>query len=411
MLTADLVRTRRVKDELKIVAIKPEARAPLLSLAERLLGAARAGVGGTRGELMEALGAIPVSARDTKLAAGLTKLLLDRCEFSGPDGLDPVDLRREVFEAAARARASKDEPFDRDALLASVAAKHEVSAEGLEAALYADLKENHTLLSFDVLPAEALLHEYELSSEQAVLLKAERVVLVVHGSSPAAYRRLFRTLKFRRLLYTAESLASGGYRFEIDGPFSLFSSVTKYGLALALLVPALRETERFSLSATVRWGKERRRLRFALEGGLGAGGGPAAEVSLPDEVQALKDGFAKHAGPWKVRRATRIFSLPGVGAVVPDLSFTHAESGVVVHLEALGYWSREAVFRRIDLVEGGLDEPFLFAVPARLRVSEELLEEDASASLYVYKGVLRAKLIRERLDALAERRGMGSRGG
>jgi len=38
-----------------------------------------------------------------------------------------------------------------------------------------------------------------------------------------------------------------------------------------------------------------------------------------------------------------------------------------------------------------------------LRVSEEVLPDDLSASLYVYKGVIRPKLVRARLDALAAR--------
>ncbi len=55
----------------------------------------------------------------------------------------------------------------------------------------------------------------------------------------------------------------GGYRIEIDGPYSLFESVTKYGLELALLLPALEACDSVQLVADLRWGKKTRsRSRF-----------------------------------------------------------------------------------------------------------------------------------------------------
>jgi len=405
VLTADLVRVRRVREELRLVPIKPEARSEAAALASRYVRIAESNVGCDRSELMDEFDLVPFPARDAKLAGGLVKLVLDRCEFESQLDHDPSELRHRVFSRAAadrRALAGVGH-LDREALLDDMAREEQVTREELTHLLYADLKENHRLIGFDRITGDALLTLYELSSEQAVLLKAERVVVVVHESSPAAYRHFFRKLKFLRLLHRAELLPSGAYQIEVDGPFSLFSAVTKYGLSLAMLMPVLRETERFSMSATVRWGKERRSLRFALEGGTHCAAGGATEASLPDEVAALWASFEQDAGPWRVARATRIFSLPGVGVLVPDLTFVHAESGFTAHLEVLGYWSREAVFQRIDLLEAGAGAPFVFAVPARLRVSEEVLPDDLSASLYVYKGVIRPKLVRARLDALAAR--------
>ena len=66
----------------------------------------------------------------------------------------------------------------------------------------------------------------------------------------------------------------------------------------------------------------------------------------------------------------------------------------------LGFWSRDAVWKRVELVRAGLDAPMIFAVPARLRVSEAVLEDDLPGSLYVFKSVLARKAILERLDAL-----------
>ncbi|MCC6874780.1 MAG: DUF790 family protein, partial [Sandaracinaceae bacterium] len=89
----------------------------------------------------------------------------------------------------------------------------------------------------------------------------------------------------------------------------------------------------------------------------------------------------------------------GVGVCVPDLRFVH-EDGSAIFLEGLGFWSRDAVWRRVELAKKGLGAKVLFAVSSRLRVSEGVLGEDEDAALYVYKGAMSPKAIEAKLDAL-----------
>ena len=91
---------------------------------------------------------------------------------------------------------------------------------------------------------------------------------------------------------------------------------------------------------------------------------------------------------WTAEPAHELLDLPGAGLCVPDLVFTHADTGRRVYFEALGYWSREAVWRRVELVEAGLPQPIIFALSRRLRVSEEALDENLPGQLYVYAGVI-----------------------
>ena len=51
-------------------------------------------------------------------------------------------------------------------------------------------------------------------------------------------------------------------------------------------------------------------------------------------------------------RPDRALDLPGVGLSAPDLVFERA--GATIYLEVMGYWSRDAVWRRVELVEGEL---------------------------------------------------------
>jgi predicted nuclease of restriction endonuclease-like RecB superfamily len=231
-----------------------------------------------------------------------------------------------------------------------------------------------------------------------VLLRAARVTVDVVCATPGAYRALFHKLKFLRLLYTIHPEPAGGYRIDIDGPFSLFESVTKYGLKLAQLVPVLGECDQWDLVADVRWGKDRAPLKFRLSGRGSASG---AEPDLDPELAALARAFDKRDTGWKVARADTILDLPGVGLVVPDLVFVRGREKV--YLELLGYWSRDAVWKRVELVQKGLSDKTIFAVSSRLRVSEQVLDDDSSSCLYVFKGTMSARAIAERLERIAAR--------
>ena len=421
MLTVDLVRAYRRGNKLMLATLKPADRERVEELAARYLAITRAHIGQTRGALTEALAGVPFSARDRKLAGGLRKLLVDRCQFLAATEHDPVELRRLVFERAGRARrkAAVGDAFDRQDILADVAADlhitvdderaaaGETPAERLESLLYTDLKQAHRLLSFTGMPASRLVDAYQEGQAQAVLLRAHRVVVRVFLATPADLRALFRKLKFLRLLYTVERMDDGGYRLVVDGPYSLFRSVTKYGLGLALMLPALRACERWSLEAEVEWGKKREPLHFQLES---SGRADADEPArLPDEVQALLDKFAerrqKDKTDWDVARASDVLSLPGVGLCVPDLMFVHQQTGECVYLEVMGFWSRDAVWKRVELVESGLPDRIIFAVSSRLRVSESALDPDLPAALYVYKGTINVRAIEERLERLTAGRG------
>jgi predicted nuclease of restriction endonuclease-like RecB superfamily len=410
VLTADLVNARRRGDELTLVRLG-DARPRVVALAEQLILAVRGAVGGTFEDLSAAVDAVEAEARDYRVKDGLAKLLEDRCELDSPDEIPPEELRREIFTRASLARAALEggAQLDRDAILSEVARLRGTSTDAIERALFADLRSAQIVRAFDALSAEALVALYERGQAQAVLLRAVKVTVDVTSASPAATRAFFRRLKFLRLLHTitrSETDGRRGYRVVIDGPFSLFESITKYGQRLALVLPALEACEAWRLTADVRWGKEKRPLVFRLEGKAPEGKRSRESPDMPDEVRALMESFAALTTPWRVSAKTEILELPGVGLTVPDLVFERDGGGKKperVFLEVMGYWSRDAVWKRVELVQAGLDAKVLFAVSSRLRVSEEVLGGELPSALYVYKGTMSARVVAERLDALASR--------
>ncbi len=386
MLTADLVHTTRRGARLYVTKLRGARLQRANDLAEAMVQVVQGSPGAMRGELVERLRALEASPRDRKLVRGLARLVLQRCELEVAAAVEPIALRREVFVAAAAAR--KAGHFDRQRVLAEVGAQHDIDPEAVDTALFADLKDTHRLVSWLPLTGEQLVEQYELAQAQAVLLRAVKLVVTIEASDPQAYRRLFRRLKFHRLLWRTKRL-DAGYELTIDGPFSMFSQSTRYGLQLAMVLPVLREMDRFELVAEVQWGRARTPLTFRLEG---KGKADGSALRLADDVQRLLDDLAATKGPWTCSPATEIIDVPGAGVIVPDLQLRRA-GAAPVFVEVLGYWSRPAVWRRIELVQDGLAVPLIFVLSNRLRVSEEALGDDLPAALYVYKGVISAKTV------------------
>lgn len=405
MLSPDHVRVRRQGNELKLLGLDRELETRAVAIARELGDIAREYVGKTRDEVVRAWLAIECAPRERRILSGLMKLVEDESEFEMPEGNDPAELRSELFLEAARRRRSDDpDAFDRQALLAEMAERRAMTPEAVEAALFADLRGAHRLVRTASSKPEVLVERYREAQVQAVLLRAVRVVARVRCASPDAYRELFRKLKFRRLLHRITPEGEGSYRIEIDGPFSLFQGVAKYGLELALLLPALEACSSLELEAEVRWSERGRSLTFRHRGGAK----PREQgdtLGMRSEVVELVEGLQALGGGYHVEPAERIFDLPGIGVCVPDLRLTRASDGAPAFVEVLGYWSRASVWKRVELAERGLGAKILFAVSSRLRVSEEVLEDSDSAALYVYKGKMNPQaVLRKVAGLLSERR-------
>lgn len=400
MLTSELVRVRRQGRSVVPRFLSGPEHARLGAVADALIATLVAAIGSCRVDLMLSLSTVEHAPRDRPIVQGLIKLLLDRAEFLTPDGDSPTELRDVVFRIAAEERKGlgPTERFDRSRSLALASERLGITTERIEAQLFADLHNNERIVSFRATTAERLLQRYNVALAQGVLLRARSVEVSLTGEEPGRVRQLFRAARFHGLLHRVHAHA-GGYRIELDGPLSLFTSVQRYGLSLALFLPAVLRCRSWSIAADVAWGKERMPLRFELSPAqrLVPHGRPIEGVA-PD-LERFIDGFRELGSSWDVAVADEIIALPGEAAIVPDLDFTNRTTGERVWLEAFGYWSRAAVWQRIETIRRGFPGRIVLAVGKHLRVSEELLDESEAGELYVYRTSLQPKAVLERLDA------------
>ena len=265
MLTVDHVRCRISKEGvLTLTGQSGKARPRQIQLATEMLDIMEGSRGKSRDAISSALDQIETGPMELKLFQGLKKVVFDRCEFEASTEVNPEELRNMVWTLAAEQwrTLSPDSVFDRNQVL-EIAAKHfECPLEDVETSLFGDLKNQHRLVKFSSFSPDDLVSHYHGAQVQAVFLKAYEMTIQLDPSSPRSLRRFLRALKFRGLLFEVERLGQSVIKISLSGPLSLFRQTSRYGLKLATLIPRLPEFGTGTVSASLIWGKYRRKIQF-----------------------------------------------------------------------------------------------------------------------------------------------------
>ncbi len=130
-------------------------------------------------------------------------------------------------------------------------------------ALYADLPENQRLTLFEPLTAGELLDLYNVAQAQALLYRSVEMRLWLEPQAPEGFRELFGAIKAYRLIHTVQGNSREGYEVRLDGPASIFQRSQKYGIQMAVFLPALLLCKGWRMRAEIQ-AKQNRVVYFEL---------------------------------------------------------------------------------------------------------------------------------------------------
>ena len=381
-------------------------------------------VGQCRSHLDGVLAAFEGEDTAFKVKRGLAHLLAnDFCTFETIAPLDPAELRERVFALGAESTPSRAR---RDAVLAHAADSlatergRLVTKDELATGLFADLPTRQVLTTFDPPAPDALIHRYNLAQAQGVFYRAHELTVTAHRNTPARYKQLFRYMKLFGLMTLIEGDADHGFTLRVDGPASLFEPSTRYGLAMAKLLPALLHVTKWSLcaslrprpreddetasvSARVREDDGRSSETFALDAkcGLVSHYKPGQDFdSILEEAFAAR--WAKLDTPWTLEREVDLVPVPG-SAIIPDFRVAHPD-GRSVLVEIVGFWRPEYLRKKFALLRKAGRRDIVLAVSERLNLEAAGIKTDEFADRIVwFKGKLEPKAVLEKVEALADR--------
>jgi predicted nuclease of restriction endonuclease-like RecB superfamily len=191
-------------------------------------------------------------------------------------------------------------------------------------------------------------------------------------------------VKFHRLICRIRSADGNSYKLSIDGPLSLFSSTQKYGLQLALFLPALLHCKTFELEADVRWGAQKKDKVFSLTAAERLKSHtPDFGMYTPKELTAFEANFRDTVTDWRIDADPHPVPVEGT-TWVPDFTLTHAESRKEVFVEVLGFWRKVDIENHYKRLKRGMAGRFVLVVSEQYR-ADEAGEFAAGPEVYRFK--------------------------
>jgi uncharacterized protein len=372
-----------------------------LAIAQELIELFQSYQGRSRGELNQQLLELEGEDTDYRFKRGLAHLLSNSwSEFETVSPLDPPMLRDRVFARSAQTTPSQAQTTQ---TLAAVAADltqelgQEVQPEQVQRGLYADLNENQILIQFASPAPEALLHRYNLSQVQGVFYRASQVCINAHRNDPGEYKLLFRYMKLFQLMTYIEGDADTGFTLTIDGPTSLFNASTRYGLAMAKLLPALLHVTKWDLSSELQikdsFSGDRRAGKFAIGADCGlVSHYPPGKTYDSMLEQSFVERWEKTKTVWKLEREVDLVPIPG-SVMIPDFRLVHPD-GRTYLLEIVGYWRPEYLRKKFAQVQKSGRDDLILAISERLNLEKAGVKfEDTSAKLIWFKDQLSPKAV------------------
>lgn len=406
MLPSDLLSHRQNGESIIPYRLKIDAKN--LELAALMITSFQEAVGAKQGELDSRLQEIEGDNPDYRLKRGFAHLLKSSfCTFEVISPLDPVDLRKRVFALSAQVMpsfSSTQLTLEKVAIALSQELKREVLPDQIISGLYADLSENKILTQFDAPTPEALIHRYNVSQVQGIFYKASEIAITAHRNDPGEYKLLFRYLKLFQLMMYIEGDAEHGFTITVDGPSSLFKPSTRYGLAIAKMLPALLHVTKWSLQAILQqrdpYTNVRKTGKFTLNSdcGLVSHYPPGKPYDSMLEA-AFAERWSSLKTEWKLEREVDLIPIPG-SVMIPDFRLVHPD-GRVFLLEIVGYWRTEYLQKKFSQVRRAHCDNLILAISERLNLEKAGVNiKDVPTPIIWFKDKLSPKAVLEVLQEM-----------
>jgi uncharacterized protein len=407
MLPSDLLIYRHSGES--IVPKRIEIDVHHTQMAIELIDCFKSVIGTTQAQLDELLLEIEGDSPDFKVKRGFAHLLKSQSfsTFEIVSPLPPAELRERVYALSAASIPSIEHSQATLATLASRLSQElsqEITPAHITQGLYADIPDNRILTEFTAPDPVALIHRYNLSQVQGVFYRASELTINAHRNVPGQYKLLFRYLKLFQLMTYIEGDADHGFTIKVDGPTSLFKPSTRYGLAIAKLIPAILHVTKWSLTATLQtkdfYTGNIKVGRFSLTDtcGLETHYPPGKAYDSMLEA-AFADRWDKLKTEWVLEREVNLLPIPG-SVMIPDFRLVHPDGRDYI-LEIVGYWRPEYLQKKFAQVHKSGCKNLILAISERLNLEKAGVKvNDLPCAVIWFKDKLLPKSVLDVIDTV-----------
>ena len=402
MLPLDLLRYRIQENAVRALYVNPESK-KYRAIARDLIEIYAAHLNKTKGLLASALTDYEAADINYHVTRGLAKLLEDRSEFTIRSPIEPEVLREKIFVYASKHHPVVTETdllhkHTRPIVLAKIADEFNVSTDAVMEGMYADLEENRLLTGFEPPTTEWLLDRYNVALAQAMLYRASEMTIRIYRNIPTKYKLVFKFIKFFKLMHVVTGDNADGYQIVLDGPASMFRLSQKYGIQMALFLPALLHCDRWWLDATIVMNKKEH-LRFNINDEFGLRSHYRDPGEFDSELErhfAIQ--FDRIDTEWTLERETDIINLKDT-VMIPDFAFSHPDGRRAV-MEIVGFWTPDYLQKKLWKLKRAAMPNMIIAVSNQLNCSTEDFR-DIPGEVLFFKTRIKPKEVLEKVKACA----------
>jgi len=322
-----------------------------VKLAEIVLKIYKLGLGRKYKLVLESLRKIE-NANNYRKVRGFAKIVERNCKFERATKLDPLAVRRALFERGYVTRLS-----EREKVLKDVAEQFGVDIKEIERAMFADREEERIISEVPEIEAKELVKMYNLSLLQTTIFNCLRLTFWVSSN----HKNVFRKLKWLGLMYELYD-ENGKLLVSITGPASILKMTRKYGTSMAKLIPEIIKAENWWIRAEVVNDYEKRIYLLEMSD-MYKKLFPEYEEKIEYD-SSLEEEFAR-----KMRfLGFEVIREPGIVkagnyAYIPD--FLIKKEDKEVYIEIAGFWTEDYVKKKLEKIRNS-------NIPLILLVREDL---------------------------------------
>lgn len=368
MLTSDLAISYRRGEKIFPFLINTDNQG-FLRDAENLIEIFEQSINKTRGEIERELEEYIGTGTDYNILRGLIKLLKDRSDFEVSAPAEPIEIRQKVFLEAKNFHPVLPNSEAKTEVLSLIASEFETDANTIAANLYADLSAQQRLTEFETIEPETLLDLYNLSQAQAIFYRCVEMKITVAPSEAANYRAIFGWIKHFGLIHSVVGNAEKGYEITLTGAASLFQKSQKYGIQMAVFLPALLLCGNWQMRAEI---NDKRGILFyeltSEQTELVSNRLDQPEYENPIHEKLVKS-WEKSSVDWKLKKNKEVIDL-GKTAFIPDYVLI-SPNKKKIYLDVLGFWTPKSLQKRLEEFRNTNYRKFILAAWQDLRGTRE----------------------------------------
>ena len=317
----------------------------------------------SRSELEENLEPFLKAALNGKAAAGMNKVILDHCTFTGQGvEYEPAAMREKLFKCAAKVLLNGVESLE----LYRRKVQQSMTDEGFFARdIYGDLPEFDRLTAAPAWNVAELCNIYNVNLVQGLLLYAESLELFLADPDPMTLRKFMRRLKFFRLLAEIEKVSTHEVKLVVSGPAVLFGENRKYGLQLAAFFQVILLMQEWKMRARLRLRNNDNVeiLNLSSKNCDLKSSARRWAACVPEEVALFIRHFRTHAEHWQEAPAAGLPRIAGKGVIFPDFSFCRSnDPSKTVHVELFHRYYSTTLEERLTFLQNNPAYPLAVGI-------------------------------------------------